>query len=104
MIAAFADNSLVGASGKNRLVVLGAVAVSPAAGPSPGFGGFGLLAKLGRIFTGIISTFLNEERKSFLSACLLTFDIKKDSVEAACSEICLSQSPTRASQAFLKKS
>ena len=62
------------------------------------------LEKLGRMLTGIIITFLNDVRKSRLSACRLTFDIKNDSVEAACSESWRSQSFTVASEVFRKKS
>jgi hypothetical protein len=40
----------------------------------------------GRTLTGIMTTFLKEERKSRLSAWRLTLAMKKASVEASCSE------------------
>src|SRR5450432_3764797 len=51
------------------------------------------IGKLGRTLTGIITTFLKDVRKSFLSACRLTLTlaIKNDSVEASSSESFFSQ-------------
>lgn len=109
MMAAFAASSLVGAS--PDMVMVGVAAPVP-----NGFGvddrdegtspltralGTALLCvcpeKLGKILTGIITTFLNEDKKSFLSAWRLTFDIRKLSVEAACADNAVSHFSTSAS-------
>src|SRR5271170_2625155 len=50
--------------------------------------------KLGRMFTGIMTTFLNDDIKSFLSACRLMLDIRKVSVDAVCSDNALSHCST----------
>ena len=63
----------------------------------------GLLPNFGKTFTGIMTTFLNEERKSLLSAWRLTFSIYIDSNEASCWESCLSQVLTSISDFRLKK-
>src|SRR5580700_11426588 len=125
IIAAFAASSSVGASGFAGLELRFPLGPKPGvcgrdeAGVSDEFGAsefvsftatceaFGLLVangddigKLGSTFTGIMTTFLNELRKSFLSSCRLTLAMKKDSVEASSSEsffsqllTCLSASP-----------
>ena len=51
----------------------------------------------GSTFTGIITTFLNDDRKSRFAACRLTFDMKNASLEASWSICSFSQWLTSAS-------
>ncbi len=60
------------------------------------------IGKVGSTFTGIITTFLKDVRKSRLSACRLTFDMNIDCIVASCSESFLSQSATCPSEFRLK--
>ena len=105
MMAAFAANSVFGASPSGVADRVG----SPKAGVDDlevrfSFSSFasavtadGLdppIGNAGSTFTGIIMTFLNDVKKSFLAACLLMPDMKYDSVCASCSERLLSQAVT----------
>ena len=131
MIAALAANSVVGGSdngvagllmlkvvplmtpGLDGLVEASDSEISAVASASPFTRAFAMagfppngddIGNVGSTFTGIMTTFLKEVKKSLLSAWRLTLDIYIDCIDASCSESCFSQLLTSELDLFLKYS
>ena len=102
MMAVLAANSVVGAG--LGVGVSGVSGREVSSGMATSAVGVALFAEgnVGKAFTGIITTFLNEDKKSRFAACLFMPDMKKDSVFASCSESSFSQAPTSSLHLFVK--